>query len=121
MSIPERSPYIRVLPGAATLDIILKNTHFPDDLLADTSQTQCQVKWKERIPVLTFHFKSPVYDFSEPLVPAELKNAEPGWVDQPRVIVRLLLANTTIADDVTEREFVLSKDDSRSLKEVLGV
>jgi len=121
MSFPDRSPHIRVLPRAATLDIILKNTHFPDDLLHEASPVQCAVEWRGSIPVLEFQFKNTAYDFNEPLVPHELKNGDRGWLNQPKVIVRLLLANSVIADDVTERKFILSKNNSQNVKEVLNI
>lgn len=109
MALPERSPYIRILPGASTLDIILKNTHFPDDLLIETAQIQCLVEWLDGIPVLGFQFKSPAYDFSEPLPIDDSKNTEQGWLHQPQITVRLLLADSIIADRMTERVFVLSQ------------
>lgn len=121
MSISERSPHIRILPRATTLDIILKNTHFPDDLLNETSPIQCRVDWKDDVPFLVFQFKSPVYDFSEPLIPAELKNTEQGWLQEPAIIIRLVLANNVIADYVTERAFVLSENDSQRVNEILKV
>ncbi|WP_353718477.1 hypothetical protein [Dyadobacter sp. 676] len=121
MSLPERSPHIRVLPHAATLDIILKNTHFPDDLLDNTSPIQCAIEWKDSVPVLVFRFKNTAYDFNEPLLSHELKNGERGWLNQSAISVRLLLANSVIADHVTERKFILSKNDSQSVKEVLGL
>lgn len=112
MSLPERSPHIRVLPRASTLDIILKNTHFPDGLLNETNQVQCRVEWRDGLPVLVFQFKSAVHDFSEPLVPAELRNSEQGWLDQRPIQLRLLLADNVITDQVTERTFFLSKNES---------
>nr|WP_295923217.1 hypothetical protein [uncultured Dyadobacter sp.] len=119
MPLPEPSPYIRVLPTATTLDVILKNTHFPDDLLSETSPIQCRVEWQGKIPALVFHFKSPAYDFSEPLVPSELKNAERGWLQQPAITIRLLQADTVIADKVAERKFSISPQETNSLRDFL--
>ena len=118
MSLPERSPYIRVLPGANSLDIILKNTHFPDGLLDEASQAQCRVEWADGIPVLVFQFKSAFYDFSEPLLPAELKNSERGWLDQQPIQLRLLLADNVITDQVAERVFFLAKNESDEIRKV---
>lgn len=59
MSLSERSPYIRILPNATTLDIILKNTHFPDELMAPDAPIQCGIEWAENTPVLVFAFKLP--------------------------------------------------------------
>lgn len=112
MIYPERPGHIRVIPGAASLDIILKNTHFPDDLLRPGAPIECTVQWDGRIPVLIFSFtQAPASDFSEPLIPAELKNADRGWLQQPRILVRLLLADSVIADRVVAREFWLSETD----------
>ena len=119
MSFPERSPYIRMLPGAITLDIILKNTHFPDDLLAEAAPIQCIVEWKDGIAVLVFQFKSPFYDFSEPLLPAEFQNSERGWLQQQRINIRLLLADNVITDQVTERVSFLSENDSDQIRRIL--
>lgn len=118
MSLPERSPYIRVLPGTTTLDVILKNTHFPDGLLHETSQIQCRVECTDGIPVLVFQFQSAVHDFSEPLVPAELRDSERGWLDQQLIQVRLLLADNVITDQVTERAFFLAKNESVEIRKV---
>ncbi len=118
MSVPERSPHIRVLPRANTLDIILKNTHFPDGLLSETDRIQCRAEWKDGIPVLVFQFKSAVHDFSEPLVPAELKNSEQGWLDRQPIQLRLLLADSVITDQVTERTFFLAKNESDEIRKV---
>ncbi|MGG7661847.1 hypothetical protein [Dyadobacter sp. BHUBP1] len=119
MSLPARSPYIRVLPRPHTLDIILKNTHFPDGLLSETNQIQCHVEWTHGIPVLVFQFKSAVHDFGEPLVPAELRNSEQGWLDQQPIQVRLLLADNVITDQVTERTFLLAKNESNEIRKAL--
>lgn len=118
MSFPERSSYIRVLPSANSLDIILKNTHFPDGLLSEASQVQCRVEWTDRIPVLVFQFKSTFYDFIEPLIPAELENSERGWLQQPSVTVRLLLSDNVVTDQLDERVFVLSRNESDKIKKI---
>lgn len=118
MSLPERSSYIRVLPRTDTLDIILKNTHFPDGLIDESSQVQCRVEWKNGIPVLVFQFKSAIHDFSEPLVPSELRNNERGWLDQQPIQLRLLLADNVITDRVTERAFFLAKNESDEIRKV---
>ncbi len=118
MSLPERSPYIRVLPGTSYLDIILKNTHFPDDLLAETSVIQAGIQWQDGLLFLVVHFKSPAYDFSEPLIPADLKNGERGWLQQSIVTVRLLLADNVFADKVTERTVALSERDSGQVRDI---
>lgn len=102
MPLTERSPYIRVLPGAVTLDIILKNTHFPDELLAPDAPILCSVECNAGIVVLVFQFKSPAYDFSEPMLSAEFQNSEPGWLQQERIRIRLLLANSIITDCITD-------------------
>ena len=117
MSLPERSPYIRVLPGAATLDIILKNTHFPDGLLDEA--IRFFVEWRDGVPVLVFQFKSASYDFSEPLIPAELKNGETGWLQHPIVSIRLLLADTVISDQVAEQRFTLANHEAGKIKSSL--
>ena len=114
MPFPERSPYIRVLPGAATLDIILKNTHFPDGLLGEP--IQLRVEWQDGIPVLAFQFQSASYGFSEPLDPAELKSGERGWLQQPRLIVRLLLADNVVSDQVAEQKLSISEHDAGKIK-----
>lgn len=118
MPFTERSPYIRVLPGAATLDIILKNTHFPDGLL--DQPIQLRVEWQDGIPVLAFQFQSASYDFSEPLVPADLKNGERGWLQQLRLTVRLLLADNVVSDQVAEQKFSLPEHDAGKIKAVLN-
>lgn len=116
MPIPERSPYIRVLPGTDTLDIILKNTHFPDDLLSEN--VECHLRWEEGTPVLVFQFNQAAYDFSEPLVPAELKGGERDWL-QPRLIqTRLLLADNVVTDQVTARTFFLTMQESDEIRKV---
>ena len=118
MSLPERSPHIRVLPRANTLDIILKNTHFPDGLLDGTDQIHYRVEWQDGIPVLVFQFKSTFYDFNEPLIPAELENSERGWLQQPSVTVRLLLSDNVVTDQLDERVFVLSRNESDKIKKI---
>lgn len=114
MPIPERSPYIRVLPGTDTLDIILKNTHFPDDLLSEN--VECHLRWEEGTPVFVFQFKQAAYDFSEPLVPAELKGGERGWLQQPAITVRLLLADSVIADKISQRTCPISEHETDGIR-----
>ena len=115
MSLPERSPHIRVLPRASTLDIILKNTHFPDGLLSEP--IQLRIEWMDGMPVLVFQFKSASYDFREPLDPAELENGERGWLQQPTLTVRLLLADNVVSDQVTEQRFPLPGIDAGKIKD----
>ena len=118
MSLPERSPHIRALPRAATLDILLKNTHFPDGLLAREAPIECRVEWDEKVPVLVFAFQLASYDFSEPLLPAELRKADQGWLDQQPIQIRLLLADNVITDHVTERLFLLPVPVSDQIRKV---
>jgi len=99
--------------------MILKNTHFHDDLLSETYPIQCLVEWQDGIPVLVFQFKSAAYDFSEPLLPAELKHGERGWLEQPRIEVRLLLADNVITDHVAERTFFLPGNDADEIRRML--
>lgn len=114
MPIPERSPYIRVLPGTDTLDIILKNTHFPDDLLSEN--VECHLSWEEGTPVLVFQFKQAAYDFSEPLLASDLKNSERGWLQQPAITARLLLADSVIADKISQRTFSISEHETDGIR-----
>jgi len=117
MSLPERSPHIRVLPRASTLDIILKNTHFPDGLLDEP--IRFRVEWQNGFPVLVFQFKSASYDFSEPIIPAELKKGETGWLQQPTVSIRLLLADNVVTDQVAEQRFTLDAHEAGKIKSSL--
>ncbi len=120
MPFPERSPYVRTLPGAHSLDLILKNTHFPDELLAPEAPLRCTLQWNGLVPTLVVSFHLPSYDFSEPLLHEELKNTTRGWLLQPTLKIRLLLADNVIADRVTERVFTLSESDSRRLKDIFS-
>ena len=114
MILPEPTASIRVIAGANSLDIILKNTHYPDDLLASDAPVACRIEWTAEGPFLVFGFRLPSYDFSEPLDNRE--QGCPGWLHQPQITVRLLLADNVIADRVTERVFVLSQQDSDRIR-----
>ncbi|MGV3602223.1 MAG: hypothetical protein ACO1N1_13510 [Dyadobacter fermentans] len=116
MILPEPTANIRVIAGANSLDIILKNTQYPDDLLAPDAPVACRIEWTAEGPVLVFGFRLPSYDFSEPLNNREQGSARPGWLHQPQITVRLLLADNVIADRVTERIFVLSQQDSDRIR-----
>ncbi|GGN04611.1 hypothetical protein GCM10010967_44480 [Dyadobacter beijingensis] len=119
MIFPERSPYVRIVPGHASLDMILKNTHFPDELLAPDAPIRCSLQWDGPTPVLVFAFKTPAYDFSEPLPAEQLAAAAQDLLNQPQIKVRLLLADSVIADQVAARNFVLSDADSTAIRKAL--
>lgn len=116
MSLSERSPYIRILPNATTLDIILKNTHFPDELMAPDAPIQCRIEWAENTPVLVFAFKLPSYDLREPLLPGEFQKGDRGWLQQRSIRIRLLLADSVITDRIVERAFVLTGSESEEVQ-----
>jgi len=111
--IPDRT---RLMPTANSINIILKNTHFPDDALQNTHGIKLKVRNISGIPVLIFRFANSSYDFPEPLNYYRLKNSENGWLDKDEIVVKLQLADAVISDQMYEREFTLSASESEAIR-----
>ncbi|HEV7381190.1 MAG TPA: hypothetical protein VGN64_15440, partial [Dyadobacter sp.] len=69
---PEQMPstfpdIARIQPTQEFLNIILKNTHFNDDLLKDSAKTKLHISYYFPIPVAVIRFAEAFYDFILPL------------------------------------------------------
>ncbi|KAA6439850.1 hypothetical protein FEM33_10390 [Dyadobacter flavalbus] len=83
--VPDRT---RLIPTADSIHIILKNTHFPDNLLQDDHGIKLKVMNISGLPVLFFSFTNSSYDFPEPLNDYRLGNSEAGWLDRDQIAVK---------------------------------
>lgn len=111
--IPDRT---RLMPATNSVHIILKNTHFPDDLLQTDQEIKLKVMNISGIPVLIFRFANSSYDFPEPLTYYRLKNSENGWLEKDQIVIKLQLADTVISDYIHEKEFTLTASESEALR-----
>ena len=106
----------RLQPTSTSLNIILKNTHFKDDILAEKAQIQFRIDYSMPVPILIFRFSEPFYDFGEVLKLETLIAAYGEWLDKSNIIVKLVMSDTVVTDKISSREFVLSESESNILK-----
>ncbi|WP_025761836.1 hypothetical protein [Dyadobacter tibetensis] len=107
----------RLQPSSNSLQIILKNTSFPENLLKADSIVRFRVEYYQDLPLLIFNFPEPRYDFLEWLSIREIVDWE--WLAQKKICIRLMLADIVFTDQFTAREFLLEVSTSTTLKNKL--
>lgn len=110
----------RLQPTPNSLNIILKNTHFKDEILATGSKIHFRIAYSTNIPVLIFKFPEPYYDFLQVLSPAQMTGSNQEWLNKSPVLINLVISNTVIADCLSTRAFSLDFAESENLKAILN-
>ncbi len=111
----------RLQPAPDALHVILKNTHFKDDILATDSKIHFRMDHSAPLPVLVFRFGEPYYDFLQILTPGILAQANLEWLTKNPVIVKLILSDTVVTDRLSTRSFALDPVESERLRANLRV
>lgn len=107
---------VRLQPSADGLNLHLKNTHFnPEDILPEN--LDFSVETISTLPLLVFKFKNASKSFAYPLNYFELKNGEMGWVAQEKFYVKVEVADTVIADQISSTKFTLHRTESQQIRE----
>ncbi len=111
-----RQDVARLQPTHDTLNIILKNTHFKDDILTADSQIQLRIDCTAGIPVLIFKFPEPYYDFLQIFNFTMLSGGNQEWLDKNPVIIKLVMSDTVITDRLSSLSFSLDPVESENLR-----
>ena len=99
----------RLQPASDALNIILKNTHFKDDILAEKAKIQLRIDYSMTIPILVFTFSEPFYDLWEVVKLETLTTSNEEWLNKSNIIIKLIMSETVITDRISTREFILSE------------
>ena len=113
------SQFTRVIPTENSLNIILKNTHFKEDLLAEKQKISLHIDYSNPEPILSVAFQEPFYDFQEKLTSGDFLKERGVWLKSYNIMIRLILADSVIGDEVSTRTFVLNSEESSKLKAAL--
>ena len=113
------SQFTRLIPSDNSLNIILKNTHFKDDLLAENRRINLHIDYSNPDPILSVEFQEPFYDFQEKLTSSDFLEDRSLWLKSDNVVIKLILADSVIGDKVSTRKFILDSEASRKLKSAL--
>ncbi|CAG4999989.1 hypothetical protein DYBT9275_02361 [Dyadobacter sp. CECT 9275] len=108
----------RLQPTSDSLNVLLKNTHFKDNLLDSGSKIGLQIKYHENLPILIFSFHERYYDFLE-VIDHKILNGSHAWLDNAHLTITLVLADPVITDQVSSRIFRLDVQESQRLRERL--
>jgi|GEM_PF-2556728 len=111
---------VRLQPTSDSLNVILKNTHFKDDMLAVNSKIQLRIDYTSNIPILIFKFDQRFYDFLCVLNPKSLALSNQEWLNKNPVVIRLVLSDTVFADHLSIRIFPLDPTESKQLEVALS-
>ena len=109
----------RLQPTSHSLNVILKNTFFRDNILDKQEKIVCKVDYRLNIPVLIFKFSEPYYDFMEVLEYEIVAGLNQEWMGKENIAVKLILADSVITDQLTSREFIFSAYESDDLRKQL--
>ena len=107
----------RLQPASDALNIILKNTHFKDDILAEKAKIHLRIDYSMTIPILVFTFSEPFYDFWEVVKLETLTTSNEEWLNKSNIIIKLIMSETVITDRLSTREFILSESETNTLRE----
>lgn len=111
--------FARLIPSNTSLNIILKNTHFKDDILDEKNEIILQIAYAERKPVLKVNFQEPFYDFKEILQAEDFKGERGQWLQSNNIVIQLMLADAVIGDSISTRIFTLGSEESQKLRSAL--
>ena len=107
---------VRLQPTSDSLNVILKNTNFRDNMLAVNSKIQLRIDYTANIPVLIFKFQEHFYDFLTVLNHALLSGSNQQWLNKNPVVIRLVLSDSVITDRLSIRSFLLDPLESDELR-----
>lgn len=110
------SEYTRLQPTPSALRVILKNTHFPDDLLSPDKLISMKVLYNAPSILLNFSFQEPMYDFTEILSPGDFQGERSDWLKKQKIEILLSLADTVFTDKLTKRTFTPDLSESALLR-----
>ena len=114
------SQYTRLIPTDNSLNIILKNTHFKDDLLNEKHRIMLKIDYNDADVILSLEFQEPFYDFQEMLKPSDFLEERKLWLKSDNLVIKLILADSVIGDKVSIRSFTLDTKESQKLKALLS-
>lgn len=113
------SQYTRLIPSENSLKVILKNTHFKDDLLDEMKTVTVRIDFNHEAPVISFAFQEPFYDFQQILRKGDYSGDRGMWLKSDNLVIKLMLADSVFGDKITSRSFTLNVGESEKLKSVL--
>ncbi|TDE17160.1 hypothetical protein [Dyadobacter psychrotolerans] len=108
--------FARLQPTSDSLNIILKNTNFPDNILDEAAKINLEIKYYSGLTLLFLKFSQPYHDFFEILTYQGFRGSQMDWLDKNPVIIKLVMSDTVITDKLTTREFELDTDESIVLR-----
>ena len=114
------SQFTRLIPSGNSLNIILKNTHFKDDLLDENRRIMLKVEYNDTDPILSVEFQESLYDFQEVLKSGDFLGDRGLWLKSDNLVIKLTLADSVISDKVSTRSFTLDAEESQKLKALLN-
>jgi hypothetical protein len=105
---------VRLQPSLDSLKVILRNTHFRNDILEEPAKIALHIDHHHAIPVIVVRFAEPYYDFIAPLrLPSSEKQA---WFYCPVITIKLILSDSVISDQLSTRIFRLGIEESDVLR-----
>ena len=110
----------RLQPTSDSLNVILKNTHFEDDILAIGSKIRFDIDYTKQLPVLTFKFPEPYYDFALVLSLKLFSASNPEWLSKNLVVIKLVISDPVITDKLSTLSFSLDPLESKNLRAKLN-
>jgi hypothetical protein len=112
MILPPNSEFVRSVSTPNALHIILKNTHFKNDLINDA--LKLHIEYSFEAAILVFNFSEPYYGFSETLKYGSIEGQD--WLKADRIVISISIADSVIADQLTNKEFILDEQESAALR-----
>jgi len=109
----------RLQPTSDSLNVILRNTHFPDHILEKDSDITIVVDFVMDLPVLVIKFPQPYYNFLEILGTQLLESETQEWVYKEKIVIKLVLSDTVFTDRLTTKRFTLEITESEKLRKQL--
>lgn len=107
----------RIQPTTDALNIILKNTHFQDDVLGQASNIRFRIDYTASIPVLIFRFHEPFYDFLLVLSKETAGGVDHEWINKDPVLIRMVISDTVVTDRLSTVEFQLDESERTLLRD----
>jgi hypothetical protein len=96
-----------------SLNVILKNTHFKDDILTNGSKIKLRIDFSTKLPVLVFRFDEPYFDFVQVIVPQTVHE----WLYKYPIVIKLVLADSVITDQLSSSSFIIHLEEGDRLRE----
>lgn len=106
----------RLTQSKDSLTIILKNTHFSDQILEDSSKVSLHIDYSYPIAVAVIRFTETYYDFIQPLRFSGTELSASIWLDQSIIAIKLVLSDSVITDQLSTVVFQLNPVDSLKLR-----